>query len=117
MSQFRTAIESALDTARSVAGETVTYVQSGGASIEITALPGSFRFRVDDGFGSFVSIRTQDFIVKASDLVGLGEPGRGDKIVYSGRSYEVGAPGGEPPFRFSDPAGTHYRIHCNEVSA
>jgi len=90
-------------------GETVTYVPFGGGGYPVVAVPGRTVFRQQNEYGAYVRTETRDFVVKREHLA--AEPQKGDEIEYAGRRYEVLAPGGEPAWRWSDPAHTAYRIH------
>ena len=106
-------------TLRSVASETVTY-RRGQQTVSLVARPGQTVFRIDDGAGGSMRIVAHDWIVTASDLV-LGDaavlPERGDRITHGDRTYEVLAPGGEPPWRWHDRSHVAYRVHSKLVSA
>ena len=105
------------------ASKAVLYAR-GAASVGIQASIGRTEFQVDDGSGVMIQDVSRDFIVLAADLA-LGsaniEPQRGDRITESinGRVfvYEVAAPGGQQPWRWSDPFGTAYRIHTKRVQS
>lgn len=75
-----------------------------------------------DGTGLLRRVESRDFLVRAADLdLGSGPttPRAGDQIreARDGRVlvYEVNAPGGEPPFRSSDPFGRTLRIHTKHI--
>ena len=65
---------------------------------------------------------SRDFLVLAADLVLAGKaelPRAGDRIRETDGGqiflYEVMAPGGEPPWRYSDPYRRALRIHTKFV--
>lgn len=97
--------------------------QRGGASVEVQATVGRTEFEQADDAGLIHRVESRDFIVRSADLdVGEGVtlPKPGDRIrETSGTSvfvYEVNAPGGETPWRYSDPYRTSLRIHTKHVA-
>ena len=101
---------------------TVTY-QRGGQSVELAATIGRTEFEQADHFGVIHRTQSRDFLVRAADLVLGGEPAlpvAGDRIREGDGEktfvYEVMAPGGEPPFRYSDPYRRTLRIHTKHVA-
>lgn len=101
---------------------TVTY-QRGAASVSVSATIGRTEFEQADSFGIIHRIESRDFLVRSVDLVLDGSatlPEPGDRILDSDGShmhiYEVMSPGGEPPFRFSDPYRKALRIHTKHVA-
>lgn len=112
-------IASGLEAAFGVVGG-VTYTPLGGAAQPGTvAWVGRTVFRQDQqqGNGASVVFGDRDYIVPVSELAAL--PKRGDRIaeVIGGVTllFEVVAPGNEPPWRYSDPARSMYRLHCKKV--
>lgn len=99
---------------------TVTY-QRGGDEIELSATIGQTTFEQVDDHG-ITRTQSRDFLVRAADLV-LGSaavlPISGDRIVETDGAqtytYEVMAPGGEPPYRYSDSFRNTLRIHTKMV--
>lgn len=100
----------------------VTY-QRGNQSVELAATIGRTEFEQADTFGAIQRTQSRDFLVRTADLVLGGEPtmpvagdrireGDGEKTFV----YEVMAPGGEPPFRYSDPYRRSLRIHTKHVA-
>lgn len=90
--------------------------------VTLSATAGRTIFEQADDRGLVSRIESRDFLVRAEDLVLAGAtvlPKAGDSVRESqdGRTfvYEVMAPGGEPPFRFSDPYRRTLRIHTKHV--
>lgn len=104
---------------------TVTY-QRGAESVEIAATVGRTVFeQADDvgGSGFIRKVESRDFLVRRTDLILNGSatlPRAGDRVREADGSeiqvYEVMAPGGEPPFRYSDPYRNVLRIHTKHVA-
>ncbi len=99
----------------------VTYGR-GGESIEVAATVGRTVFEQADEYGILRRIEARDFIIRAVDLVLAGTttiPKPGDQIRETDGGvvlvYEVMAPGGEPPWRYSDAYRTALRIHTKHV--
>jgi len=68
-------------------------------------------------------IESRDYLVRASDLILAGAvtlPKPGDLILESDGiatyTYEVMAPGDEPPWRYSDMNRATLRIHTKQVA-
>ena len=68
-------------------------------------------------------VESRDFLVRTADLdLGAGPilPRAGDQVRETvGLSvfvYEVNAPGGQPPFRYSDPYRRVLRIHTKHIA-
>lgn len=103
------------------ASEPVVY-QRGAFRAPMCATLGRKLLKLDDGQGGVRLERTDaDFLVPYASLVagGFGVPRRGDVVrVRSGGeilTYEVGAPGGEPPWAWSDPFRRLVRVHAKLV--
>ena len=104
---------------------TVTYTRTIGVLgtfVTLAATIGKTEFEQADDFGIVHRIQSRDYLVLATDLVLGGEqslPKAGDKIQETVGStmflYEVMAPGGEPPWRYSDPYRKTLRIHTKLV--
>ncbi len=95
----------------------------GGSSVEVSATIGQTTFEQADEFGGIQRLESRDYLIRTADLVLDAEivlPAPGDRIhETSGASlfvYEVMAPGGEPPFRYSDPYRKALRIHTKHVA-
>jgi len=119
---FDSAVAGMAAVVRSSRGVVVTY-RRGEASAEVTATVGQTVFEVEDEYGVVMQSQTRDYLIAAADLVLAGqriEPQEGDRIEErrdgKTRIYEVMAPGGEPAWRPSDPAGQILRIHTKEVA-
>jgi hypothetical protein len=100
---------------------TVVY-QRGGDIIELPATIGRSVFEQADEFGIIHKLESRDFLVLSTDLVLSGvqtRPKAGDRVHDpdgdNTQVYEVMAPGGEPPFRYSDPYRKTLRIHTKHI--
>jgi len=100
---------------------TVTYLR-GGDSVDLPATIGRTEFEQADDYGVVHRTESRDFVVLAADLVLGGVPilpQAGDRIRETADGqiflYEVMAPGGEPPWRYSDPYRRALRIHTKFV--
>ena len=92
---------------------------------EVQATIGKTEFeQVDDvgGAGLIHRVESRDFLVRTAELdLGAGPilPRAGDQVRETvGVSvfvYEVNAPGGQPPFRYSDPYRRVLRIHTKHI--
>lgn len=89
----------------------------GADELKINATPGKSLFRATDRNGVTIVIRSEDFIVAASELLSLGVPKRGDLILFNGGRYEVLNPNGEPCWQWSDVENQVYRIHTKSIGA
>lgn len=94
----------------------------GAESIELQATIGRTEFEQADDAGLIHRLESRDFLVRTVDLdLGSGgiQPRAGDQVLELGTGstlvYEVNAPGGEPPFRFSDPYRQTLRIHTKFI--
>jgi hypothetical protein len=98
--------------------QTVTY-RRGASEIAVPATIGRTLMKLADGEGGVrMEWTDRDFLIRADALVIAGNritPERGDTVVDAGKVYEVMAPGGEPPWRVSDPFGHLLRIHAKFV--
>ena len=93
---------------------------------EVQATIGKTEFeQVDDvgGAGLIHRGESRDFLVRTADLdLGAGPilPRAGDQVRETvGTSvfvYEVNAPGGQPPWRYSDPYRRVLRIHTKHIA-
>ena len=93
---------------------------------EVQATIGKTEFeQVDDvgGAGLIHRVESRDFLVRTAELdLGAGPilPRAGDQVRETvGTSvfvYEVNAPGGQPPWRYSDPYRKTLRVHTKHVS-
>lgn len=100
---------------------TVVY-QRGSEAKEVQATIGKTEFEQADEAGLIHRTESRDFLVRTADLnigSGLILPRAGDQVRETvGTSvsvYEVNAPGGQPPFRYSDPYRRTLRIHTKHI--
>lgn len=101
---------------------TVTY-ERGVSSVDVAATVGRTVFEQADESGFIRKVESRDFLVRRTDLILDGSaalPKAGDRVRDTDGSqtqvYEVMAPGGEPPFRYSDPYRKVLRIHTKHVA-
>lgn len=120
---LKTGAEWLRDRLKAHASRQVTYRRAA-ASVTLTATVGSSLLKVASGsYGEMQLVRTdRDYLIDAADLVlndTVVEPAAGDQIDddTDGRTYEVLAPRGEPPWRYSDNRRTILRVHCKDVGA
>lgn len=92
-------------------------------SVDLQATVGKTVFEQADGNGLIQRIEARDFLVRAEDLVLAGQttlPRAGDQVReaqgVTTHVYEVMAPGGEPPFRYSDPFRRTVRVHTKHIA-
>ncbi len=100
---------------------TVVY-RRGADEKEVQATIGRTEFEQADEAGLIHRVESRDFLVRTADLdLGAGPilPRAGDQVRETvGTSvfvYEVNAPGGQPPWRFSDPYRQVMRVHTKFV--
>lgn len=100
---------------------TVTYLR-GGDSVDLAATIGRTEFEQADEYGVVHRTESRDFLVLSAALVLAGKavlPLAGDRVRETDGDqifiYEVMAPGGEPPFRYSDAYRRTLRIHTKHV--
>lgn len=104
------------------AARTVTYEQDGEA-VEVRATFGRKLLRLADEFGSTrIEWTDMDFLIPATDLAIADvpiTPRRGDRVRVSEedevQTFEVLPFGNEPPWRWSDPHQSMYRIHTKHI--
>jgi hypothetical protein len=89
---------------------------------EVQATIGKTEFEQADDAGLIHRTESRDFLIRAADLdLGAGPitPKAGDQVREQVGSqvfvYEVNAPGGKPPWRFSDPYRRVMRVHTKFV--
>lgn len=89
---------------------------------EVQATIGKTEFEQADDAGLIHRVESRDFLIRASDLdLGAGPtlPRTGDQVRETSGSqvfvYEVNAPGGQPPFRYSDPYRRVLRVHTKHI--
>jgi hypothetical protein len=91
--------------------------------VNVPATIGRTEFEQADEYGVVHRTESRDFLVLTAELV-LGDkavlPQAGDRIRETAGDqifiYEVMAPGGEPPYRYSDPHRKTLRIHTKHVN-
>ena len=100
---------------------TVTY-QRDPDEVDVLATVGRTVFRVDGAYGLNQRHEMRDYLILAADLILAAVetlPKAGDKIREEQGAvayiYEVMAPGGEPPWRYSDLYRKTLRIHTKQV--
>lgn len=100
---------------------TVVY-KRGAEAKELQATIGKTEFEQADEAGLIHRTESRDFLIRTVDLdLGAGPilPRAGDQVRETvGASvfvYEVNAPGGQPPFRYSDPYRRTLRIHTKHI--
>jgi hypothetical protein len=100
--------------------ETVTYVR-GVTSENVTAVIGSFVFRIVEMYGAVTRVHSRDFLIKKDEINStFGPPRAGDEIKETGgdgvtRIYRVAAPAGEDEWSWSDEYQNTYRIHTKYI--
>ncbi len=101
---------------------TVLY-RRGAEEKEVQATTGRTEFEQADEAGLIHRTESRDFLIRAADLdLGAGPvlPRAGDQVremvATSVFVYEVNAPGGQPPFRYSDPYRRVLRIHTKHIA-
>ncbi|CAN5495964.1 hypothetical protein BH11PLA2_BH11PLA2_22810 [soil metagenome] len=106
------------DKLRQHVSRTVMY-RRGADEIAVPATIGRTLMKLADSEGGVrMEWTDRDFLIRADLLVIAGNritPERGDRVIDDGKVYEVMAPGGEPPWRVSDPFGVMLRIHTKFV--
>ena len=100
---------------------TVVYKRGSDAK-EVQATIGRTEFEQADEAGLIHRVESRDYLIRAADLdLGAGpiQPKAGDQVREQVGSqvfvYEVNAPGGQPPFRYSDPYRRTFRIHTKHI--
>ena len=100
---------------------TVVY-QRGAEAKEVLATIGKTEFEQADDAGLIHRVESRDFLVRTADLdLGAGPilPRAGDQVRETVGTqvivYEVNAPGGQPPFRYSDPYRRVLRVHTKHI--
>ena len=104
---------------REHAGRLVVY-RRGTQSVVLPATVGRTLLKLTDEYGATrVEWTDRDYLFRAADLVlggSLATPQRGDVVEDGAERYEVAAPQGEAPWRYSDPRGLIYRVHVKRVT-
>jgi hypothetical protein len=90
---------------------------------EVQATIGKTEFEQADDAGLIHRVESRDFLVRTAELdLGAGPilPRAGDQVRETVGTtvfvYEVNAPGGQPPFRYSDPYRRVLRIHTKHIA-
>jgi hypothetical protein len=106
--------------------QAVTYAD-GDRSVDVHAILGRKLLKVDDGAGGIrIEWTDLDFMIPAAELILPGDatphtPARGNRIYivmpYDVQTFEVEPFGNEPPWRWSDPKETMYRIHTKYIDS
>ena len=107
---------------KTFASRTVIY-QRGTQQVTVQATLGKTLLKLNDGFGQVrMEWTDRDFLIATADLVFAGItilPERGDRILVEQdaklSTYEVMAPLGEAPWRYSDPHQQLLRIHTKHL--
>ena len=101
---------------------TVLY-RRGAEEKEVQATTGRTEFEQADEAGLIHRTQSRDFLIRAADLdLGAGPvlPRAGDQVRETSGTqvfvYEVNAPGGQPPFRYSDPYRRVLRVHTKHIA-
>lgn len=96
--------------------------QRGSDAKEVQATIGKTEFEQADDAGLIHRTESRDFLIRTADLdIGSGPilPRAGDQVRETVGAtvfvYEVNAPGGQPPFRYSDPYRKSLRIHTKHI--
>ena len=104
------------------ASRPVTY-QRGVDTVLLNATIGRTLFELTGDEGIVERIESRDFLFPTVDLVLAGDttlPERGDQISETDAggtfTYEVMAPGNEPPWRYADPYRRTIRIHTKLIA-
>jgi hypothetical protein len=100
-------------------GRQITYTR-GGESITVTARVGRTAFAQNEEGKARILIGDRDYLIEVANLT-FGEPRIGDRITEAidgtAHVFEImDLPTGEPPWRYSDPDHTTWRIHVKRVS-
>ncbi|MBX3404501.1 MAG: hypothetical protein KF699_13910 [Phycisphaeraceae bacterium] len=100
---------------------TVVY-RRGAEEKEVQVTIGRTEFEQADDAGLIHRTESRDFLIRTADLdFGSGPilPRAGDQVRETVGAqvfvYEVNAPGGQPPFRYSDPYRRVLRVHTKHV--
>lgn len=94
----------------------------GAEAKEVLATIGRTEFEQADEAGLIHRVESRDFLVRTADMdlgSGLTLPRAGDQVRETVGTqvfvFEVNAPGGQPPFRYSDPYRRVLRIHTKHI--
>ena len=96
--------------------------QRGAESRDVQATIGRTEFEQADEAGLIHRTESRDFLIRTADLdLGSGPvlPRAGDRVRETVEGtvflYEVNAPGGQPPWRYSDPYRRVLRVHTKHI--
>lgn len=101
----------------------VDYQRAGGVHGAVMATVGATDFGVSEAGTGTVNWQSRDYLIDVADMLAAGiegEPKRGDQIRerQGARTYvyEVLAPGGDTPWRYSDMYRRTFRIHTKHIA-
>lgn len=117
MSVFDKATEAAFFAQQQARGVSATYQVDATTTIsDMTIVPAeTTRDSLGDD-GVVMSIRSKDWLIKVSDLLG-NEPKRSHKITVNSEEFELVQVDNEKAFRFHNPpTNSIYRVHTNLTS-
>ena len=109
---FRDHFSGCWETVVKFAGESVTYVDQDGSSLEVRAVLGSTKWDLQNDSGAMFEIRSRDFVFKTSDLGII--PSTGDYIIWEGVNYYLLSDNGEPLWRYTDQLKQAIRVHTKD---
>lgn len=92
----------------------ITY-RRGGTDLSIAATPGASRHQVDQISG-IISWHDKDWYIPV-DVLTIGVPRIGDKIIVGSSTFEVLPPTGEECWNWHGDNETIYRIHTKRIEA
>lgn len=93
--------------------------ESDGRLIEVEAIPGQSTHQAFDADGIEITTASDDFIVRAADLVHQGQriiPTRGDVVHYAGVERRLLPIENDRAFRQTDQTGKLLRVYTKRVS-
>lgn len=117
MNRFDLAIAKGLAAIKAHAGVAVTLTR-GSVSVELTAVRGASEEQMDGSQGARLRSFVRDYLIEADDYdfgEGPVHPALGDRITDDGRTYEVGTPSDDKPWRWHDRARSRLRVHTVET--
>lgn len=106
--------ENLLDDLFLVVGEMVEYRRNGkSVAKDIPAKISSQIFRSEDRYGMTLRTEAKEFIFRYSDIEQISEPKNNDEIIFAGSRYLVGAPNGEPCWKWhTRHSNKHIKIYA-----
>jgi hypothetical protein len=101
------------------AGETVTYTRGAESITLAAAVVGRTVFASNEEGAARISFGDRDYLIGVADLT-FGAPRIGDRVTQTIDGADVvfeikDLDTGEPPWRFSDPDRTTWRVHVKRV--